>query len=426
MKPRVPFGIKALLGANFFSTFAYIGFVTFIGVEVFDITGRELDLGLIGLSLFVPVFLLAPFTGTVNDRFDRRKVYGVSIVAEIALATVLYLYVRTDPDDITPIFVVIVLFGATRAFAGPASRALPIDLAPDDVLERVIALKSLAWQGGIILGPIVAGFVAGAGHEYPFLVAAVALTISLGLLLFVPKARVEQLDTPPGAAQAVHDAVEGAHFIFHRPVLLGAISLDLFAVLLGGAVALLPAIAEKRLGVGDIGLGWLRAAEGIGAATVSLALAFVPLRRHVGRVLFAAVAVFGGATIALGLTTQYAVAFVTLMVLAGADAISVFIRSSLVPLATPDVMRGRVIAVENVFIGGSNELGALESGIVAHFLGLVGAVVTGGIGTLVVVAVWWNLFPRLRDIDTFDDARYEKPAVGSSEPIDVERSGSPG
>lgn len=186
-------------------------------------------------------------------------------------------------------------------------------------------------------------------------------------------------------------------------ILRGAISLDLFAVLLGGATALLPAIATERLGVGAVGLGWLRAADGIGAATVSLAIASRPIRRHIGHILLLTVALFGAATIVLGFTTSYVVAFASILVLSGADAVSVFIRSSVVPLATPEVMRGRIIALENVFIGGSSELGALESGVAAQLLGLTWSIVTGGVGTIVVVALWWKWFPELRKIDRFDD-----------------------
>jgi hypothetical protein len=201
----------------------------------------------------------------------------------------------------------------------------------------------------------------------------------------------------------LHDALEGLHVIRRTPILLGAISLDLFAVLFGGAVALLPAIAEDRLGVGAVGLGWLRAAAGIGAALMALGLAIRPIRRHVGRALFVAVAVFGIGTIALGLTRSFAVAFVALMVLSAADAISVFIRATLVPLVTRGESRGRVLAVENVFIGASNELGAFESGVAGQLLGVSGAVVLGGAATIGVSVVWSMLFPALRRVDSFGD-----------------------
>jgi hypothetical protein len=203
----------------------------------------------------------------------------------------------------------------------------------------------------------------------------------------------------------VRDAFEGLRFIRRTPIVFGAISLDLFAVLFGGVIALLPAIAEERLGVGAVGLGWLRAAVGIGAAGTALTLSIRPLRRHVGRQLLTMVAMFGVLTIVLGLTRSFAVAFIVLLAAAAVDAVSMFIRASLVPLATPEHMRGRVLAVENVFIGASNELGAFESGVTAALFGLVGAIFFGGAGTLVVVAVWWRFFPALRSVDRFEEVR---------------------
>jgi MFS family permease len=405
---RVPFGIKALLGANFLHTVAFLGLYTFAGDQVFAISGRELDLGLLGLVIFVPVFFLSPLAGTVVDRFDRRVVYGGAMVVEFAVATALYLYVRSEPTATAPIFALISLYGVARAFASPASRAMPIDLAPPELLERIIPLKSLAFQAGVIVGPVAAGFLAAVAPELPYLMAMVLLGLAGGALFLVPKPPIEQLATQAGPAQAWRDAAEGVRYIAKNPILRGAITLDLFAVLLGGATALLPAIAEERLGVGEVGLGWLRAADGIGAATVSVGIAFRPFRRRLGRLLLITVAIFGVATIALGLTSSYVLAFAAILVLSGADAISVFIRSSLTPLATPDVMRGRVIAVENVFIGGSNELGALESGVAAQLLGLGPAIVTGGLGTLVVVALWWKFFPDLRDVDRFEDVLVAK------------------
>jgi hypothetical protein len=205
------------------------------------------------------------------------------------------------------------------------------------------------------------------------------------------------------------DAILGMRFIRRSPVLFGAISLDLFAVLFGGAVALLPAIAEDRLGVGAVGLGWLRAAVGIGAGIVAITLSIRPLQRHIGRTLLAVVTLFGVGTIVLGLSRNYVMAFVAIMVLSGADAVSMFIRLTIVPLATPENMRGRVLALENVFIGASSELGAFESGVTAALLGLTGAIVFGGIGTLAVVALWAVLFPALRNVDRFDEVRDPTP-----------------
>ncbi len=405
----LPRGIRALLLANFFSTFAYLGIITFAGDQVFAISGRELDLGLLGLAAFVPIFVFSPLAGTLVDRFDRRVMYAGAVAVEILLAAFLFLYVRSDPTSVLPIFAAVAGYGAARAFAAPASRAMPIDLAPPEILERVIALKALAFQTGVIAGPVVAGFAAVIAPELPYLIGTVLLVGVLLLLTQVTKPPIQQLDTPTGPLQAFRDAFEGMRYVRQNPIVFGAISLDLFAVLLGGATALLPAIAEKHLGVGEVGLGWLRAADGIGAASVSAVLASRPLQRRVGKVLLWSIAAFGVATIVLGFTKNYAVAFIAILALSGADAISVYIRSSLVPLATPEVMRGRVIALENVFIGGSNELGSLESGVAAQLLGLVWAVVTGGVGTLAVVALWWKFFPALRNVDRFEDVRLEPP-----------------
>ena len=398
---RIPLRVKVLLVTFFLGAFAVIGQITIIGKQVYDLTGRELDLGLLGLAEFLPVAVLAPFTGSIADRLDRRKVLAAALVGEAVASLLLFLYSRTDPTSITPIFAIVLFFGVARAFASPAGRALPIDLSPPEVVARVVALKTVGFQAGMIAGPVVFGFAFVADESLPYLLAATALVMAFAIVLFVPSSDVRRLTTS-GARQAAHGAFEGLRFIRRSPILFGAMGLDLFAVLFGGAVALLPAIAEDRLGVGAVGLGWLRAV-GIGAGIVAIGLSIHPLRRHLGRRLLWMVAVFGLGTICLGLTSNFVVAFGAIVVLAGADAVSMFVRLTLVPLATPEDMRGRVLAVENVFIGASNELGAAESGLTAAFMGLVGAVVFGGVATLAVVALWWRCFPALRDLDTFDD-----------------------
>jgi predicted MFS family arabinose efflux permease len=249
---------------------------------------------------------------------------------------------------------------------------------------------------------VALGFLFVVDEPLPYLVAAIALMIAFGIVVLTPSSGIRRLDAP-GPGRAVHEALEGLRFIRRSPILFGAMGLDLFAVLFGGAVALLPAIAEDRLGVGAVGLGWLRAAVGIGAGAVTIVLAIRPVQRNLGHILLAVVTVFGLGTVVLGFSRSYLLAFVALLVLSGADAISMFIRLTLVPLATPEEMRGRVLSVENVFIGASNELGAAESGLTAAVMGLVGAVVFGGVGTIVVVALWWRWFPDLRDLDTFDE-----------------------
>ncbi len=397
----IPREIRALLGARFLVTVAVLCQLTIVGKQVFDITGNELDLGLLGLAEFAPTALLSPVTGSVADRFDRRFVLGFGLLAEAAAALGLALYAATDPTSVRPIFAIIVFFGAARALVSPAIRALPVDLAPKGMVERVLALTTFTFQIGAIVGPILGGFLYSVNPSTPYATTFVLLLLAVCGLFFVPKVPITRLAAPAGVGGALRDAFEGLRFIRRTPVLFGAISLDLFAVLFGGAVALLPAIAEDRLGVGAIGFGWLRASIGIGAAITSGIIAARPITRRIGPVLLGVVGVFGVATIVLGLTRSYAVAFLALLVLSAADSVSVFIRSTIVPIATPANMRGRVLATEQVFIGASNELGGFESGVAAHFLGTSLAVVSGGVGTLLVVGLAWVAFPALARADRF-------------------------
>ena len=401
----LPRGVRVLIAALFATSMANRAQLVALGLLVFDVTGEELDLGLLGLAEFLPIFLLSPFTGTVADRYDRRLVYALGLAIEIVAGVGFFLLARSDLTSIGGILALVVLFGIARSFTAPSSRALPIDLAPPGLVERVVALRSVAFQSAGIVGPMIAGLLFSVDRSLPFVLSVAGFIGALVLLRQVPSTGVKQLASASGPAQAVRDAVEGLRFIRRTPVLLGAISLDLFAVLFGGAVALLPAIGEKRLGVDEAAVGFLYSAIGVGALITAAVLSVRPVRRHVGMVLFGVVSVFGVATIVLGLTTSYVVALAALLVLSAADAVSVFIRATIVPLASPENMRGRVLAVENVFIGGSNELGALESGLTAAWFGLVWAVVLGGFGTLAVVGVSMLAFPALRRVDRFEDVR---------------------
>ncbi len=405
---EIPLRVKALLGVNFLTHFAVMGQITIIGKQVYDLTGRPLDLGLLGVAEFLPVAVLAPLAGPLADRHDRRKILGMALVGEAIASLLLFLYARSDPTSVTPIFAIVLFFGVCRAFAMPASRALPIDLSPPGVVPRVVALKSVCFQAGHIAGPITFGFAFVVEGSLPYLLSALALVAAIAIIGFIPSSGVKRLAST-GGRQVILESLEGLRFIRHRPVMLGAMGLDLFAVLFGGALALLPAIAEDRLGVGAIGLGWLRAGVGIGAGATAICMSIRPVQRHLGRTLYAVVAMFGLGTTALGLTRSFALAFTIIVFVSAADAVSMFIRATLVPLATPEDMRGRVLAVESVFIGASNELGAAESGLTAAFMGLVGAVVFGGVATLAVVALWWRWFPELRDMDTFDDVMPAAP-----------------
>ena len=397
----------ALPGVIFLTAAMTVGQVTILGKQIFDMTGNPFDLGLLGLAEFVPTLLLAPLSGVLSDRYDRRFMYACGLVGEAAASAGLFFYVASDPTSVAPIFVLVVMFGCARSVLSSASRVMPVDMAPPGAVERMVAVCMSGWQAGFIAGPIVFSFVFVVDAAAPYLLATVMALVAACLLTVVPASGVARSTAVVGSgirAVIVH-AFQGLRFIRRNRVVLSIISLDLFAVLFGGAVALLPAIAEERLGVGAVGLGWLRAAVGIGASAMTVVLAVRPLKRRVGPTLMAAVSVFGLGTIALGLTRSYAVAFIALVVLSGADSVSVFVRSTLVPLATPEDMRGRVMAVEYTFVGASNELGAFESGVAGALLGVAGAVVFGGVGTLAVVAAWWLLFPELRAINRFVQVR---------------------
>ena len=393
-----------------------VGQITILGKQVFDMTGKPLDLGLLGLAEFVPTLLLAPVSGVLSDRYDRRVMYACGLVGEAAASFGLYLYVASDPTSVMPIFALVFAFGCARSVLSAASRVMAVDLAPPGAVERMVAVCMSGWQGGFAAGPVVFGFVFVADIAAPYLLAAAMALVAAALLAVVPASGVARSAAVAGVgvrAVIVH-ALQGLRFIRSNRVVLSIISLDLFAVLFGGAVALLPAIAEERLGVGAVGLGWLRASVGIGALLTMAVLAVRPLTRRVGPTLMVAVGAFGLGTIVLGITRSYAVAFIALLALSGADSVSVFVRSTLVPLATPENMRGRVMAVEYTFVGASNELGAFESGIAGALLGVAGSVVFGGIGTLAVVAAWWVLFPELRRIDHFAEVRPDTAGTDAS------------
>lgn len=410
-QPKIPAGIWILLIAMATGSFAGSVLATAVGLQVFDISGREFDLGLIGIVSFVPILLLSAFTGTVADRFDRRHVYRAGLTINMAAVAGLLFLALTDRRRVGLILICMAVYSTGRALGWPAGRALPIDMAPEESLERVVALRSLGFQISLIIGPLVAAFANKASIVLPFVIVLAAQLIAFVLIGLVPTPDTERLVSDTGPRQALIDAINGLRFIRRSPVVLGAIALDLFAVLFGGAVALMPAIVEKRLGWDDVdlGVGILNASIAAAAATTAAVLSIRPLRRHVGRMLFIVIAVFGAATILLGATTSFPIAVVAVAIFSAADQISVFIRSSLLPLATPEAMRGRVLAVENIFIGGSNQLGAFESGVTASLFGLGPAVVLGGAGTLVVVAAAYKMFPTLAAVDRFLDV---KPDVG--------------
>ncbi len=395
-------GVRDLLTANFLLYTAVSLQAAALMKQVYDISGRKADLGWIGLAEFVPSALLVLVTGPLADRMNRKLMALCAISVELLATGGLLWYSLSDPDDVRPFFAIAFLYGIGRAFAAPATRTMPPMVAPEGRLPQVIALYSGTWTAATILGPAVSGLLYAVKPALAYGTTAVLIVVAMVMLADVEFLR--QPDPPdPAVKPTLRTAVEGLRFIRRTPLLLAAISLDLFAVLFGGAVALLPDIAEVRLDVGNVAYGFLRAAPGIGAAAMAVVLAFAPITRKVGRTLLIAVGVFGVATVLLGVTHSYVVAYLALMVLAGADMVSVYIRGSLVPLVTPDEKRGRVMAVENVFIGASNELGAFESGIVAQAFGTPATVIGGGVATIAIVGVWWLAFPSLRNVDRFDD-----------------------
>lgn len=369
-----------------------------VGWQVYALSGSTLYLGLVGLAQFLPMFLLTLVVGHVADRSDRRKIARVCQLAEggaVALlaAATLGGWVTTDL-----ILVVVVVFGSARAFEGPSMQALLPGLVGPDIFPRATAWSTSATQTAAIVGPALGGalYVAGPSVVYA---AAAALIIAGGFLVTAIRLQTPIGERKPATLKSVF---AGITFIRTRPIIFGAISLDLFAVLLGGATALLPAFARDILAIGPAGLGFLRAAPSIGAVAMSFILAQYPLRQKVGRTMFLAVAVFGLGTIVFGLSRSFLLSLAALILLGGADVISMVIRSALVQLRTPDEMRGRVSAVNSLFVGTSNQLGEFESGVTASWFGIVPAVLIGGIGTIVVVLLWSRLFPALARADRLD------------------------
>ena len=374
--------------------------VTVLFKQTFDITGDELDIGFIGLAQFVPALLLVLVSGWVADRFDRRRVTAIFLFGRVLCAVGLVLYSRWNPGTVWALFVIAFVFGAADAMLGPSRRSIPPLISSAEDFPHVIALWTATFTGSAIIGPVLGGFLYSVGPSLAYTVAAFLELAAIGPILGVVYLRQQErvADRPSMSA-----ALEGLRFVRRTPIVLAVISLDLFAVLFGGAVALIPAIASERLGVGDIAYGWLRAAPGIGAAAMAVWLAIRPLRRRIGPTLLVVVAVFGAGTVVFGLTRSYAVAFVALVVISAADMISMFIRGSIVPMVTPNDQLGRVSAVEGVFIGASNELGAFESGVAARAFGLPWAIAGGGFITVFIAGAFAVVFPSLRKVDTFDE-----------------------
>jgi MFS family permease len=381
-----------------------------VGWQVYALRHDPLDLGLVGLSQFLPFIPLALIAGHAADRFNRRRILALCYATQVVCALLLLAFTISGLRVVWPVFAVMILFGSARAFSMPSSQAIVPTLVPIESFGNAVALSSSSFQVATIAGPTLGGLLYLAGPQTVYAVVAVLLAAASVLMGFANLRRVAVnvvaatgagAPADPAAAKSWHAVLEGLRFVRSRPVVLGAISLDLFAVLLGGAAALLPAYARDVLHVGPTGLGLLRTAPGVGAALAAIVLAFTPIVRHVGRWMFAGVALFGIATVVFGLSQIFLVSLAALLVLGIGDMASVYIRHMLVQLETPDAIRGRVSAVNGLFIGASNELGEFESGVTAAWFGLVPAVVIGGLATLVITALWMRLFPTLRKIDRF-------------------------
>jgi MFS family permease len=406
--PSHPFAIRDYRFywfARLLSTIAQMAMVIVIGWQVYDIARQTMDieaaafqLGLVGLVQFAPLFLLTLVSGWTADRVDRRYIARAVMALEMLCAGILFWATWTGAVSLPILFSVAALLGVARAFAGPAFGALAPNLVPREILPKAIAMSSMAWQSGSIAGPAIGGILYDITPHLPYAVSTILFGLSLlGVTLIRPIER-----TPIKGGSPWRQMIEGLAYVRRNRLVLGAITLDLFAVLLGGATAMLPVYARDILVVGPEGLGPLRAAPAVGATLTALYFSFRPIKSNVGVKMLAAVVVFGAATAVFGLSTSMALSLAMLALLGAADMFSVYIRQSLIQLHTPDEMRGRVGAASTLAISASNELGEARAGFSASLIGPVTAVVAGGIGAVGVTLLWARIFPELRRARTFD------------------------
>jgi MFS family permease len=377
-----------------------------VGWQVYEITKRPLDLGYVGLAQFLPGILLFPISGHASDHFERRHVLS-ACYGGYAVCFALLLALTQHTPSVRAIYAVLILIGVVRSFNSTASRSILVQLVSEEHFPNAVAWNASIFQAATILGPSFGGILYAASRG-PSAVYVIALLTAIGATVSSFRIKPEVKARPPREPMSLRTLFAGIHYIWRKKLILGAISLDLFAVLLGGAVALLPVYAREILHTGPWGLGLLRTAPGVGAAMMAVLLAHRPLRGRSGPTLLWSVAGFGVFTVIFGLSRSLMVSLIALLLLGASDMVSVIIRATLTQLATPDEMRGRVTAVDMIFIGTSNEFGQFESGVTAQWFGTVPAVVLGGVGTLVVIAVWAWLFPELRRAG-------ELSAIGSEE-----------
>ncbi|MGZ2412971.1 MFS family permease [Sphingomonas sp. F9_3S_D5_B_2] len=416
---RIP-AFRAFWLARLSTTVAQMAMVIVIGWQAYDIArhsmGQEaaaLRLGMIGLVQFVPLFLLTLITGWTADRVDRRWIARLSVALELLCAVALAALAWRHATTLPALYVIAALLGVARAFAGPALGALAPNLVPREILPRAIALSSIAWQAGAIGGPALGGYLYAVAPVAPYAASVLLFAVALAGLFAIPPLPRTDIDR---TRHPWRQMIEGLRYVRHNRLVLGAISLDLFAVLLGGATAMLPVFARDVLHAGPEGLGHLRAAPAVGATLTAAFFAVRPLKSNVGLKMLAAVAVFGAATILFGISRRMPLSLACLAVLGAADMFSVYVRQSLIQLYTPDEMRGRVGAVSSLFISASNELGEAESGFLGALIGPIAAVIAGGVGAVLVVAIWGWKFPELRLARSFDapdlDELKPKESVG--------------
>ena len=380
-----------------------------IGWQVYAVRSNPLDLGLVGLAMFIPLPLLALPAGHLADRFPRRTILAIATSVDTAVMLGLLVVTRHGASQTWPFFVLAFGTGVASALGAPASRAMTPSLVPRSILVRALAFRSVVLQAAVIIGPAIGGVLFAVHHELVYAVAATLSFVALAGVLLLHSGKEPAGDSSPDLASVLG----GVRLVRTTPVLLGAISLDLFAVLFGGAVALLPVFAKDVLHVGPAGLGLLRAAPAIGATVSALILTRRPVTRHAGRTLLTVVALYGASIMVFGLSRWMWLSLLALAVGGGLDMVSVVLRQTILPLVTPDELRGRVNAVEMVFISASNELGAFESGLAAALVGAVPAVVIGGAITVAIAVSWTRFFPALAHVDKLDELR---PVAARPEP----------
>jgi MFS family permease len=394
--------------ARFMAVFATMSMVVLLGYQLYEVArddygmsvaAASFQLGLLGLAQFIPLFVLTPVAGLAADRFDRRHVAAFANGIDGCVAVLLAVLTWADGLNIPILFALAAAHGAARVFVGPSMSAIAPNIVPPALLPRAIALSSIAWQSATVAGPAVGGLIFAKSAWLPHAISAGLLLAAMAMILTVRPIKARH-EGPP--LKPLRQIIDGMVYVWRERFLLGCITLDLFAVLLAGATALLPVFARDILFVGPEGLGLMRAAPALGAAAVALFLSFRPLEREVGIKMLWAVAGFGALTVVFAFSRSFALSLAILALMGAVDMVSVFIRSSLVQLFTPDDKRGRVSAISGLAISASNELGEMQSGLAAAILGATGAVVFGGAGAIVVTLIWAWYFPELRRARSFE------------------------